>query len=401
MDQIAPGTLAALTPDPKNRRRHNPRNVGMVADALQAVGAARSIVIDEDNVILAGNGVVEAAAQVGITRLRVVETDGSELVAVRRRGLTAAQKRQLAIADNRTAELADWNVEQLAADLKNGEDLSAFFFPDELEKLLGVDAVAAGQTEPDAVPRVRETDIVVGDAFTLGRHRLICGDAREAQVIARLLDGETPTVLLTDPPYGMKLDTDWSGISGSLKAMAKKTRGSTYEPVIGDDEPFDPAHLFETFARCREIFLWGADYYAERIPDRASGSWLVWDKRKESQADGIGSEFELCWSRVRHKRRMLRHDWFSFLSSENTSDVRHRVHPTQKPVSLFVDMLQQWGEPDDLVVDVYGGSGSTLIACEQLGRACRMTELAPSYCQVIIDRWEEFTGAQAQKVVGA
>jgi hypothetical protein len=134
--------LGDLQPDPSNRRTHNPRNIAMLVDALQKVGAARSIVIDEEGVILAGNGVAEASAQAGLTKLQIVEADGETIVAVRRRGLTPEQKRQLAIFDNRTAELAEWNVEMLVADLQAGDDLSAYFLPEEIEKLTGVFAAA-------------------------------------------------------------------------------------------------------------------------------------------------------------------------------------------------------------------------------------------------------------------
>jgi hypothetical protein len=132
-----------LTPDPANRRSHNPRNIGMVVDALQQVGAARSIVIDEDGVILAGNGVSEAAAEAGITKVQVVDVDGSTLVAVRRRGLTAEQKRALAMFDNRTGELAEWNAEQLRADVEAGLDLKPWFGEQELAALLAADGEPA------------------------------------------------------------------------------------------------------------------------------------------------------------------------------------------------------------------------------------------------------------------
>ena len=127
VESTGPSHIKDLVPDPANRRKHNPRNLGMVSDALRAVGAARSIVIDEDNVILAGNGVTEAAAEAGITRLRVIEADGNELIAVRRRGLTGEQKRALAIYDNRTAELAEWNAEQLETDKAAGLSLQPFW----------------------------------------------------------------------------------------------------------------------------------------------------------------------------------------------------------------------------------------------------------------------------------
>jgi ParB-like chromosome segregation protein Spo0J len=132
-----PVHLKDLRPDPQNRRKHNPRNIGMLADALQRVGAARSIVIDEDGEVLAGNGVLEAAGQVGITRVQVVEADGETLIAVRRRGLTPEQKRDLAISDNRTAELAEWNWEQLAEDQAAGLKLEPWFSDQEQAAGLG------------------------------------------------------------------------------------------------------------------------------------------------------------------------------------------------------------------------------------------------------------------------
>lgn len=142
--------IADLKPDRANRRRHNPRNIGMIADALQEIGAARSIVIDDEGNILAGNGTVEAAAQAGIERVRVVDADGEEIIAVRRSGLTEEQKRRLALYDNRTAELAEWDVDQLLADLDNGDDLWSFWRPEELDALLH----AVEPPELDASPKL-------------------------------------------------------------------------------------------------------------------------------------------------------------------------------------------------------------------------------------------------------
>jgi len=131
-----PTHVKDLIPDPKNRRKHTPRNVGMIVDALHKVGAGRSIVIDENDVVLAGNATLEAAGEAGITDLKVVEAKGSELVAVRRTGLSAAQKRDLALYDNRTGELAEWNVDQLLKDAEDGLDLASFFYETELEDVL-------------------------------------------------------------------------------------------------------------------------------------------------------------------------------------------------------------------------------------------------------------------------
>lgn len=209
-------------------------------------------------------------------------------------------------------------------------------------------------------------------------------------------------MVLSDPPYGMFLDTDFSTCLGSLGSLGRKhhTRGNKYDKVIGDNEDFSE-ELINTFFKnftCEEMFLFGADYFAELLPKKNEGSWLVWDKRKESQADAIGSEFELVWSKKKHKRRMLRHDWFGFLSSQNSADARNRVHPTQKPISLLVDIIEQWGKDSEHIVDLYGGSGSTLIAAEQTKKKSFLMEIDPHYCDVIIARWEKFTGKQATKI---
>jgi hypothetical protein len=145
-----------LVPDSLNRRAHTPRNIGMIAESLQGEGAGRSILIDEEGTLIAGHGVVEAAAQVGITKVKVVDTDGSTLVAVRRKGLTAEQKRRLAISDNRSNELSEWDIERLAADRDEGLDLSPFFTDDELDTLLGKEDDRNAPVNPINVPRAYE-----------------------------------------------------------------------------------------------------------------------------------------------------------------------------------------------------------------------------------------------------
>lgn len=167
--------------------------------------------------------------------------------------------------------------------------------------------------------------------------------------------------------------------------------------MLGDAGPFDPTPIFVSFV-APEMFLFGADYYADHIPNRGDGSWLVWDKRKESQSEAVGSEFELIWSKRHHKRRLLRHDWFGFLSSGNASEAHDRQHPTQKPTSLLRDILEQWSPAGALVADPYLGSGSTLIAAEQLGRRCYALEISPAYVDVAVRRWEHLTGRKAERV---
>jgi hypothetical protein len=189
----------------------------MVAASLRDVGAARSIVIDEGNVILAGNGVTAAAASAGITKLRVIEAAGDELIAVRRSGLTDAQKRALALYDNRTAELAEWNLEQIHADQTAGLPLEAWWSTVELADLLGVPALQTGRTDPETVPVSRATTIQPGDLFTLGTHRLLCGDATRAADVARVMQQTSADLVFTSPPYGQQRDytqriPDWDAL---------------------------------------------------------------------------------------------------------------------------------------------------------------------------------------------
>ena len=203
--------------------------------------------------------------------------------------------------------------------------------------------------------------------------------------------------MFTDPPYGMNLDADFSSMVGIAK-------GNTYRDVIGDKEDFKPeliSTIFDNFGYCKEMFIWGADYFAEMIPNRNKGSWVVWDKQNNGEGcnDGydkmFGSNFELCWSKAKHKRALARVLWKGFFGMQN-EDTKKRVHPTQKPLELVHWFLEKFSERDQIVVDLYGGSGSTLIACEKFDRRCFMMELDPRYCDVIIKRWEALTGRKAE-----
>jgi len=385
--------LADLTADPRNRRTHNPRNVGMVIQALQAVGAARSIVIDEDDVILAGNGVTEAATAAGLTKLQIVEADGETVIAVRRRGLTPAQKRQLAMYDNRTAELAEWNLEQLAEDLKNGEDLGAFFSTNELTALLGEPPPTEGATDPEVEPELRPTTIQRGDLFALGAHRLLCGDSTQAATVARVMAGELAHLVFTDPPYGV----DYTGGMKVRKRLAGDTSATLYEPA---------ARLAATFSDSQAaLYLWHADIKAGSAAAAAEGagyeirSVLVWYKNN-AQFAAFSAHYkqkhECCYYCVKrgHAPR-----WYGPTNEVTVWECDRAAvndfHPTQKPVALAERACTNSSAPGDRVLDLFLGGGSTLIACERLGRVAYGIEIDPQYVQVAIDRWEAFTGQTA------
>ena len=375
--------ITEIKPYDKNPRK-NDGAVDAVAESIKQCGYCAPIVIDEDNVILAGH-----------TRLKALKKlKYKECECVRRVGMTEEQKRKYRLLDNKTNELAEWDMDLLKGEL-DGLDFLDFDFGFDIADESAPQAIV--EDDAPEVDNQAEPITKLGDIWQLGEHRLICGDSTDALNINILMQGKKADMILSDPPYGMCLDTDFSGAVGSLGRKGG-TRGNKYDKVIGDNEDFKPeliSTFFDNFGYCKEVFLFGADYFAELLPNKNDGSWLVWDKRKESQADAIGSEFELIWSKNKHKRRMLRHDWFGFLSSQNAKDAQHRVHPTQKPVTLLADIINQWGDGCDVIVDLYGGSGSTLIACEQLNRTCYMMELDPKYCDVIIKRWETLTGEKA------
>ena len=380
-------SIKDLKSDHKNARRRTDRSASLIAESLKRYGAARSIVIDEDGRILAGNGTVEGAKKAGINNVRIIEAEGDELIAVRRAGLTEDEKVGLALADNRSSDLSEWDHDMLRQ-LSEEHDLTPWFEDDEL--LAEVLDTVEGNTDPDDVPEPPEEPVTKpGDLWVLGDHRLLCGDSTDVLAVERLMDGQKADMVFTDPPYGMNLDTDYS----------KMPNGKTHKVVIGDDEQYDAGFLLAAFDYCKEIFLWGADYYVETLHRSYPnlGSWIIWDKYSDQERNGLldgkfGSAFETCWSKTRHKRELAR---VLVKTNYTAKGDETRVHPTQKPVALAEWFFDRWGINGDVVVDLYGGSGSTLIACEKTSRHCRMMELDPAYCDVIVKRWEQFTGKKA------
>ena len=217
------------------------------------------------------------------------------------------------------------------------------------------------------------------------------------------MNGAKADMVFTDPPYGMNLDTDYSGMKSEI--FKGGIGGKKYEQGIVDD--FNPKMIDIIMSlNIKETFLWGADYFAELLPNKNDGSWIVWDKRANGNDDieedyssdkMYGSCFELCWSKNRHKREIARVKWAGIFGMSN-QDQNKRFHPTQKPLELCNWFIKKYSDDNNSILDLFGGSGSTLIACEQLNRNCYMMELDPKYIDVIINRWESFTGKKAVKL---
>ena len=222
-----------------------------------------------------------------------------------------------------------------------------------------------------------------GQLWTIGKHRLLCGDATSHQDVQRLMVGEIPSIIINDPPYGMRLNTDFSGMKSKLLDIDVH-QGDTYDQVEGDWQDYNANPIREMWAGVKEQFWFGADYYANTLGDTMhNGAWLVWDKRLEESSDKMyGSCFELIWSATRHKRDIFRHKWAGIFGL----DTDKRMHPNQKPVTLYSDILYRYSKMQDTMLDCYVGSGTSLIACEYMGRIGRGIELLPAYVAVTLER---------------
>jgi len=230
--------------------------------------------------------------------------------------------------------------------------------------------------------QVAHGDVWLIDSKTgKGVHRLMCGDSTNAEDVARLMGGVKADAVVADPPYGMNLDTDYSKYGNPFEG---KYASHSYDAVIGDNKKYNPSHIFESWGYCKDIFLWGADYYAELIPRREDGSWLVWDKRDDGNLDEMfGSAFELCWSKKLHKREIIRVRWGGVFGTE-TQDIKKRIHPNQKPLQVISWILERYTK--NIVVDPFLGSGTTMIAAEMSSRICYGLEISENYCAVILQR---------------
>jgi DNA modification methylase len=246
------------------------------------------------------------------------------------------------------------------------------------------------EVKEDEAPEVsqEEPKSKLGEIYQLGRHRVMCGDSTDKASVDMLMNGEKADMVLSDPPYGMFLDTDYSSLNWGGR------KGKKYDNVIGDHEDFDPELIntfFKHFDYCKEMFLWGADYYFELLPEFKKGNYIVWDKTLQSNGDaGSNSEYELCWSRQKHKRVVLHFNWFRYFGLQS-QDTKTRVHPTQKPLEVNSHFIESYSKEQDKIVDLFLGSGSTLIACEQTDRTCYGMELDPKYVDVIRKRYAKFT----------
>ena len=366
--EVAYVATTDLIPYANNPRTHSDQQVAQVAASIQEFGFNNPILIDEHNSIIAGHGRLAAAQKLDMNTVPTILLEG----------LSEAQRKAYVIADNKLTENGGWDYDLLAVEIERLKELDVDidltgFDPTELDTILEPEVVE-GLTDEDAVPEVPDNPITKrGDVWILGNHRLMCGDSTSIDDVERLMNGETPDLIHTDPPYGMNAVSKSAVLSKNYKT-----------DIMGDDNA-DTAKdsfqlIYSLYPEAKQVW-WGANYYASVLPD--SECWLVWDKNN-GQSDQ--TDCELAWANFRSVVRQFTQ------SSEKTN----RVHPTQKPVSLTEWIIKRFKLSASTIADFFGGSGSTMIAAEKHGLSSYLMEFDPKFCDVIVDRWQSFTGKTAQ-----
>jgi DNA modification methylase len=373
-------SVADLIPYALNSREHSDDQVAQIAASIRAFGFTNPVLIDEYNNLIAGHGRVMAARKLGMT----------EVPAIVVTGMDERKRRALIIADNKLALNASWDMEALLVEVRDlggefGELMG--FSDDELAAMMA--EPTEGLTDEDAVPEVPAVPVTVeGDVWVLGRHRLMCGDSTSIDAVDKLMAGRKADMVFTDPPYGVELQSN------------RRTKSAKFDVLKNDDTFLDIAPIIEACSN-GWVFVWTSWKVQTKWIDQFQSmgyptNIVVWHK----PGGGIGdlkrtfsSDYEIAL--VWHRGAELCGKRIGSVWTVNKDGASTYVHPTQKPVALAVEALDKTTRASASVLDLFGGSGSTLIACEKTARDCRMMELDPKYCDVIVKRWQDFTGQEA------
>jgi ParB-like chromosome segregation protein Spo0J len=368
-DKVERRPVADLIPYARNARTHSDAQVAQIAASVTEWGWTTPVLVDEAGSIIAGHGRVMAARKLGLADVPVMVATG----------WSEAQKKAYVLADNQLALNAGWDIDLLKVEVGDldleGFDLSLIGFDDKLLADLLADPTD-GLTDPDEVPEPpAEPVTVLGDVWVMGKHRVMCGDSGSVDAIDRLLADEPISAILTDPPYGI-------GIDGQKESKNKnpKHNRKAHAFMGWDAERPDEGIFNYIVAADVPAVIWGGNYFADILPP--TRGWLYWSKGQ----DGLTmSDGELAWTTETTPLRAI---------TVNRSALKGSVHPTQKPLQI-VEFSLDYIKAGPVVLDLFGGSGSTLIACEKTNRNARLMELAPQYCDVIVKRWQNFTGQKA------
>lgn len=401
-----------ITTDRKNANKGTQRGEGMLERSLRQYGAGRSVLIDKHGALIAGNKTAAKAMELGIP-IQVVETDGRTLIAVKRTDLDLEADpaaKELGIADNRVSEVSlDWDPDVLRGLADDGVDLSQFWFDDELDVLLATLDEPVALTDPDAVPEPPKEPVTKpGDLWLLGRHRLLCGDSTVATDVARLMGDEKADLVWTDPPYGVAVGdkNKWLNSVGRSNRIERNLENDTL-----DEGPLLQM-LRDAFSLAATYCPAGAAWYVAAPPGplhllfgqalKELGIWrqtIQWVKNNATFAP-LGVTYH--W-----QAEPIFYGWLPGAAHNDFTDRKQTTvwnvdrptkspeHPTMKPVELVTRAIEHSTQAGAVVLDMFGGSGTTLIAAEGTNRAARLIELDPKYCDVCVARFEQHTGRTA------
>lgn len=383
--------------DKRNYRKHSDRNKQLISKSLSETGAGRSIVIDADNEIIGGNGIFEAW---GNKPVKIIESDGNELIVVKRTDLKTddPKRKQMAVMDNSTSDSSEFDMELLQCDFE------AFELEDMGIVLPMEDEVLEAQEDDYEIPDTIETDIVLGDIFTFEKeqkelHRLLCGDSTDSDSVAKLMNGEKADMVFTDPPYNV----DYVGkTKDKLKIQNDKHNVSEFRKIISD--AISNLILFTkrggAYYVCIPLEVGVTDLFLERTHLQSVLIWLkntivMGRKDYQQQTEPIlfllnDTEEETYEGIVYGWNFGDSHEFYGGRKQSNVwkfdKPQRNGKHPTMKPIPLVGKAINNSSKEKDLTLDLFLGSGSTMVAAHQLNRKCYGMELDPKYCQVIIDR---------------
>jgi DNA modification methylase len=376
-DKVERWAIEKLVPYARNARTHSDEQISQLAASIKEWGWTTPVLVDEQGSIIAGHGRTLAAQRLQMTEVPVMVA----------KGWSEAKKRAYVLADNKLAMNAGWDNEMLALELGEIGDLGfdldlTGFTADEIAALMP-DQIEPGQTDEDAVPEVPENPVtVLGDVWILGKHRLMCGDSTSIDAVDKLMDGQKADMVFTDPPYGV----DYKGINNDDRSGLEELLRGAFGNYLATSKSGAACYVFHS-DKCADIFH---QVFREFFH---FSSMIIWAKNSLtlSRTD-YQSQHEPClygW---------MKNGTHSFYGDRKQVSVwrfdKERVegHTTPKPVSLIERALQNSSKGGDIISDLFGGSGSTLIACEKTGRISRLMELDPKYVDVIVKRWQDFTG---------
>ena len=355
--------LSEIKPNPKNPRLIKDEKFKKLVKSIKEFPQMlelRPIVVDENNVILGGNMRFKALKEAGYKEISIVKAND----------LTEEQKDEFIVKDN--VGFGEWDWDSLANewDVEKLEEWGL-----DLPVDLSVQEELEAEEDYYEIPNEITTNIVLGDLFEIGEHRLLCGDSTDSDQVAKLMNGEKADMVFTDPPYG--ISHSGKGIKGSAKE-------NDFGEILGDN---DVTVAVDAFNLCQSLFVdatmifWGANYYPSCLPN--GFGWLVWDKEREGDTF---SGAELAFVNKGVKVDVFRHQWHGMIKGSEMGE--KRVHPTQKPIALVEWSFNNYKAGNN-ILDLFLGSGTTMVASHQTKRKCYGMELDPKYCQVIIDRMKK------------